>query len=221
MGEAEHAHAVAAPAQHVLRRLRLEPRDHAGDLAGADVEAGDYRCAARRHRFHLGREAEAQHGHASPPLPLAFLAFSAALSASSRAAAAASDCRTVTRSGKRRSKLDDVARQQFLVAVEIDQAGQRRAGIALRQEHFDTVAEMQVPAPLGDQHRSFDRLGDRRDSASSKARKSFAAMLGAIADHQRQRGKALRHVGFQHRAVGGDQRRRGPPSARARRPCAP
>ena len=42
MGEAEHAHAVAAPAQHVLRRLRLEPRDHADDLAGADIERGDH-----------------------------------------------------------------------------------------------------------------------------------------------------------------------------------
>ena len=68
MGEAEHAHAVAAPAQHVLRRLRLEPRDHADDLAGADIEGGDHGGAPRRHRLHLGREAEAQHGHASPPL---------------------------------------------------------------------------------------------------------------------------------------------------------
>ena len=38
VGEAQNAHTVRAPAQHVLRRLRLEPRDEAGDLAGADVE---------------------------------------------------------------------------------------------------------------------------------------------------------------------------------------
>ena len=31
-------------------------------------------------------------------------------------------------------------------------------------------------------------------------------MLGALADHQRQRGKALRHVRLEHGAVGGDQR---------------
>ena len=36
---------VAAPAQHVLRRLRLEPRDQADDLAGADVERRDERRA--------------------------------------------------------------------------------------------------------------------------------------------------------------------------------
>ena len=104
VGEADDAHAVAAPAQHVLWPLRLQPRDHADDLAGADVEAGDHDRAARRHRFHLGREGEAQHGHASPPLRF-FLALSAALSAASRAAAAASDSRTVTRSASRRSTL--------------------------------------------------------------------------------------------------------------------
>src|SRR5487761_2336583 len=102
MGKSENAHAVRAPPQHVLRRLRLEPGDQAGDLAGADIEAGHHRGAPRRNRLHLGCDAEAQHGHAS--LPFFFvLFFSAALSAASRAAAAASDCRTVTRSDSRRS----------------------------------------------------------------------------------------------------------------------
>src|SRR6185437_66245 len=67
VGETEDAHAVAAPAQHVLRHLRLEPRDQTGDLAGTDIETGDDRRAARRNRLHLGRKAEAQHGHASAP----------------------------------------------------------------------------------------------------------------------------------------------------------
>ena len=38
VADAENLDAVAAPPQHVLRALRLEPRDQADDLAGADVE---------------------------------------------------------------------------------------------------------------------------------------------------------------------------------------
>ena len=46
---------VAAAAQHVLRRLRLQPRDQAGDLAGADVERGhDSACAWRETGFIFG-----------------------------------------------------------------------------------------------------------------------------------------------------------------------
>jgi hypothetical protein len=63
--KAHDAYAVAAPAQHVARRLRFQPRDHADDLAGADVEGGHRGGTARRHRLHLGREAEAEHGHAA------------------------------------------------------------------------------------------------------------------------------------------------------------
>ena len=48
----------------------------------ADIETGHHGRAPRRHRFHLGREAEAQHGHASPPCAIAGparLAFSSPL----------------------------------------------------------------------------------------------------------------------------------------------
>src|ERR1700693_1231533 len=48
----------AAAAEHVLWRLRLEPRNHADDLAGADIETGDHGGALGRHRLHLGRKAE-------------------------------------------------------------------------------------------------------------------------------------------------------------------
>ncbi len=41
VAEAEDLDGVAAAAQHFLRRARLQPRDQAGDLAGADVERGD------------------------------------------------------------------------------------------------------------------------------------------------------------------------------------
>ena len=53
MTDAEHLDAVAAPPQHILRPLRLEPGDQADDLAGADIEGGDDRRAARRNRLHL------------------------------------------------------------------------------------------------------------------------------------------------------------------------
>ena len=38
MADAEHLDRMGAARQHVLRRARLQPRDHADDLAGADVE---------------------------------------------------------------------------------------------------------------------------------------------------------------------------------------
>src|SRR5215213_5663418 len=91
---------MGAPWQHVLRRARLQLRDRAHDLAGADIERGDDGGAAARDRLHLGRKAVGQIGHASPPF---FLALRAAASASSRACATASESRTVNRSGSRRS----------------------------------------------------------------------------------------------------------------------
>ena len=69
--DAEDFDAVAPAPQHFLRILRLEPRDQADDLAGADVEHGDDRRTARRHRLHLRREAIME-AHASPPLRLGF-----------------------------------------------------------------------------------------------------------------------------------------------------
>ena len=45
VAEADDVDGMGAPAQHVLRSARLEPRDQAGDLAGADIERGDERRA--------------------------------------------------------------------------------------------------------------------------------------------------------------------------------
>src|SRR5262245_31190046 len=104
VSKGQQTHAVAAPAQSVLRRLRFEPSDQTDDLAGPDIKTRDHSRALRRNRLHFRGEAEAQHGHASPPLPdLLFFMFSASLIAGSRAAAATSDWRTVTRSGSLRS----------------------------------------------------------------------------------------------------------------------
>src|SRR5581483_6971805 len=101
MTEAEDLDAMAATPQHLLWRLRLEARDQAGDLAGADVERGDHGLAARRDGLHLRGHAEGNDGHASPPLRFTFFSFS--LIAASRACAASSESRTVTRSRSRRS----------------------------------------------------------------------------------------------------------------------
>src|SRR6516162_9833150 len=91
MRKGKETHAVAAPSKNILWRLRLQARDQANDFAGADVKAGNNGRALRRNRLHLRGKAEAQHGHASPPLPaLPFFAFSASLKACSRAAAAPS-----------------------------------------------------------------------------------------------------------------------------------
>ena len=66
VADTEYLDAVAAPAQHLLRRLRLEAGDQAHDLAGADVEGRHDRRTPRRDRLHLGREAVAE-AHALPP----------------------------------------------------------------------------------------------------------------------------------------------------------
>src|SRR5450631_4450172 len=89
---------MAAPAQRVVRRARLQPRDHAGDLAGADIEGCHQRGALLRHRTRLRRLVAIKAGHASP----AFFGF-LALKRSSRALAASSDNCTVSRSGRRMS----------------------------------------------------------------------------------------------------------------------
>src|SRR5207248_4520324 len=92
---------MTAAGQNLLRPARAQPPDQANDLARSDIERGDDAAATRRDRFHLRRDAVTERVHASPP----FFFFALALSASSRACAAASDKRTVTRSAKRRSML--------------------------------------------------------------------------------------------------------------------
>src|ERR1700738_3259174 len=90
---------MAAPAQGLVGRARLQPRDHAGNLAGADIERGHERGALLRHRARLRRLIAVQAGHASPAFFLDFLS----LNNSSRALAASSDSCTVSRSGSRMS----------------------------------------------------------------------------------------------------------------------
>ena len=64
---------MGAARQHVLRRARLQPRDRAHDLAGADVERAHDRRAAARDRLHLRGKAVRQIVHASPPFFLVVL----------------------------------------------------------------------------------------------------------------------------------------------------
>src|SRR6266853_3646454 len=90
---------MAASAQGVVRRARLQPRDHAGDLAGADIERSHQRGALLRHRARLRGLIAIEAGHASPAFFLVFLS----LNSSSRALPASSDNCTVSRSGRRMS----------------------------------------------------------------------------------------------------------------------
>src|SRR6266849_6893487 len=76
---------VGTAAQGVARRARPEPRDHAGDLAGADIERRHQRGALLRHRARLRRLITIKTGHASPAFFFGFL------NNSSRALAASSD----------------------------------------------------------------------------------------------------------------------------------
>ena len=62
---------MAAAAQGLVRRARLQPRDHAGDLAGADIERSHQRGALLRHRARLRRLVAIKAGHASPAFFLA------------------------------------------------------------------------------------------------------------------------------------------------------
>ena len=92
VSECQDTHTVTATTKHVLRRLRFKPRDEANDFARANIESRDDSGALQRNRLHLRGDTEAQHGHASPPLPdLDFFAFSVSLRAWSRANDAASD----------------------------------------------------------------------------------------------------------------------------------
>src|SRR3974390_886329 len=101
VAETDHLDRMAAPGQNLLRTMRTKPADQTNPFARTDVERGNYDASPRRDRLHLRCDAITERAHASPP----FFFFALALSASSRACVAASDKRTVTRSGRRRSIL--------------------------------------------------------------------------------------------------------------------
>src|SRR5207245_5753026 len=96
---ADQVHRMGAAAQRVVRRRRLQPRDHAGDLAGADIERRHQRRALVVDGTRLWGLVAIEAGHASPAFFLVFLS----LNSSSRALAASSDNCTVSRSGRRMS----------------------------------------------------------------------------------------------------------------------
>ena len=200
VADAEDFDAVAAPPQHLLRRLRLQPCDQADDLAGADIERRDDRRAARRHRLHLRGEAVVE-AHAEPPFFLAFLS----LSASWRAAQASSDSRTVTRSGRRRS-IAVMSRVRILSSRSSwTSVSSACSSPVFRQPHVDAVVEHHVPAPLRHQDGRAQPVADQRILVEQR-QEVLGAGLGAGADHQRQIGKTLGHVALDHGAVIGDHR---------------
>src|SRR3954463_16171928 len=90
---------MGTTAQRVVRRRRLQPRDHAGDLAGADIERRHQRRALVVDGARLRGLVAIEAGHASPAFFLGFLS----LKIFSGALAASSDNCTVSRSGSRMS----------------------------------------------------------------------------------------------------------------------
>ena len=100
-----------------------------------------------------------------------------------------SGSRTVTRSGRRRSIDDDIAREQLLLGVELDELRERLAHALLRQLDGHAVVEMQVPAAAGDEHRGVHLRGDLglRQQIGEEGLRRF---VGAAADHEGQLGEA-------------------------------
>src|ERR1700738_655927 len=98
MTKSEHINGVGAVAQDIIGLARPEPGDKASDLAGADIEGSHKSRAFLRQRPHLRSEAGLEGAHA---LPAFFFVLS--FSPSIRACAAASESRTVTRSGSLKS----------------------------------------------------------------------------------------------------------------------
>ncbi len=77
VAEADHLDGVAASSQHVPGRLRLEPRDQARDLAGADVKGDHQRGALWRQRPHFRGQAVIERAHALPPFGFCSFFFAA------------------------------------------------------------------------------------------------------------------------------------------------
>ena len=122
MADAEDFHGVAAPAQRLLRQARLQPRDQAGDLGGADVERRDQRRA-------LGRQAASSWGQGRgrgcscvAPFALALLALGGVL-ARPGGILGQPHAHAV---GQPEVDRRDVAGEQLPLAVEPRQRGERR-----------------------------------------------------------------------------------------------
>ena len=201
VADAEHLDRMGAARQHVLRRARLQPRDHADDLAGADVERAHDRGAPARDRLHLRGKAVREIAHASPPFFLVCLLDR--VLARLRDAVGEAHGEAV---GEPQVDRRDVAGEQVLLAVEPRQRRQRALDVGLGQPHVDAVLQPQVPAPLA-------RPGSRRAPGRGSAGCCRASRGNRAPSRRRpcpttngsaaSRGSSLRR---EHRAVGGDHR---------------
>jgi len=97
----------------------------------------------------------------------------------------------------------DVAARQLVVALEPGQPIERLVDIEFRQPHFDAIAQPQVPAPVGDQHRRPHIVAQRREPIE-QCEEFPGAQLRAVAHHQRKVRIGRRHVRLEHGAVTGD-----------------
>ncbi len=154
VAEADDVDRMGAPAQHVLRRPRLEAPDQAGDLAGADIERGDqHRTASAISGFIFGVRPNWR------ALMRAPFFFGLRPWPRRRACAAASESRTVTRSGSRRS-MATISR--VIRFFSLSSATSRSSARAM------SVSGSRTSMPLFS--RRFQRRSPTRTAARTKAR---------------------------------------------------
>ena len=108
------------------------------------------------------------------------------LSASSRACAAASDRRTVTRSGRRRSTATMSRDRIFFSRSSATSRSSACSTLVFRQPHVDPVLQPQIPAPLSHQDRGAQRDRGFRDSGRAWRENPWPARSAPRADHERQ-----------------------------------
>ena len=112
--KADHLDRVASAAQCVALRIGRQPRDQARDLAGADVERDHQRRTARRQRLHFGRQAVVEGIHTLPSLLLLGLFLDGGIARLRRGVGELNGDAV----GLAQVDRNDIARRQFLVAVE-------------------------------------------------------------------------------------------------------
>src|SRR5207249_9282705 len=91
-----------------------------------------------------------------------------------------------------------------LVAIERNEPVEGGRHVGFRQADIEIVPELQVPAPLGDEHAAADLLAERR-IAIEQGEKIPGLGLGAASDHEREGGESRIARRADHGAVGGDQ----------------
>ena len=146
VADAEHLAAMGAAAQRLGRLHRRQPRDQADDLRGADVEHRQDGALARGNLPHARRERPEAHG-ARP---------SSGMGRRPTRPPPPRERRANTRPGTRKSS-ESMSRSRMrdwrCSASSVAIAALR---IDFRQLDLDAGLQLEIPAPLADQHARFD-----------------------------------------------------------------